>query len=176
MLQRVIPTVNIVSYFRLTHDNRLCLHQAVRLWNKKWQCSKCDGHFQTGDLDIVNRNDCFICSNCLPQFFRRILEPPYVLKYHLIEAMELYQSANLQRNYISLKIHFYFGRYWRKNNEFFWFKDRAVNLFQNTCKRAKLALDMLSLCLMRIGFYKDLRQFFAKLIWPNEIICWLQEE
>lgn len=177
MMERVQPpTRPIVSYFRSSINNRLCLHQSVRLLSNKWKCTKCFGQFKVGDLDITDRKYSFTCSNCVPKFFHSILDTAFVLKHYTTEALALYEQVVLQRKHISMNMHFLFGQHWRNNNDFMWHKNRAVFVFQRICYLAKLAMDRLSLCLMRLGLYKDLRQLIVKLIWPNEIICWSQEE
>lgn len=109
------------------------------------------------------------------KLFGPILDTKFVLLTHTTLALDLYEKAILERNYMSRTMHFIFGEYWSKHNNIIWYKRMAVKLFKRTCKLAKLSMDMLALCLMRLGLYKDLRQFLVKLIWPNEIICWLQE-
>lgn len=52
---------------------------------------------------------------------------------------------------------------------------KAVAIYTSTCCTGKKSIDMLCLCLLRLLIYKDLRQFIVKMIWPNEIICWLEE-
>lgn len=48
---------------------------------------------------------------------------------------------------------------------------QCIDFFTSVKKKAKHSINMLGLCLMRLKFYKDLRQFICKMC---DIVDWLE--
>jgi hypothetical protein len=134
-----------------------------------------------GELDLtLNPFSRFYCYDCIIKW------EPIVSVREVAEHKEKSNDVNflvwcafIRRRPFSKEFLFWFGRKWSK----FLIRDKysaklhdpVINIYRNVANTAKQSMDMLCLCLMRLGLYKDLRQFIVQMIWPNEIICWLEE-
>lgn len=168
--------------FRLKH-NYLVLHEQICLDARflSLRCTVCGFQNRVGELSVKNNPPLFYCQLCLFSKFAPIVHIRSVVNSHYVQASTLFMHAHNAKKEITDEFLFWFGRKWsliknpiahldasqpRKN---------AIKFYNRVAKRAKESVDMLSLCLLRLKIYKDLRQFIVKMIWPNEIISWLVE-
>jgi len=170
--------------FRLK-ANFLVLHEQICFDAHRLplRCTVCGFEDRVGELTVIDNPPLFYCESCLfaNKNFAPIVHVRSVVNSHYVEASRLFMHAFDKQKEISDEFLFWFGQKWSRiksplaNLHVFHSRQVAIEFYNSVAERAKQSMDMLSLCLMRLGIYKDLRQFIVKIIWPNEIICWLEE-
>jgi len=164
----------------------LVLHkQLVLPWNSRimpYLCFNCRCDFRQGEAYVSTLHNAtfgtFVCSDCIPSLFGDILNERETIQ-NCISANLLVRLAVKNGHDMPTSIQFWIGEKWNtpskekiENCEFDW---HSYSFYMHVERKAKKSLKTFYLCLLRLKIYKDLRQFIVKMIWPNEIICWLDE-
>jgi len=165
----------------------LVLHKQLFLpWNSRimpYLCFNCRCDFWQGEAYVSTLHNAtfgtFICYNCIPSLFGDILNERETIQ-NCISAMILVRLAVKNGHDMPNSISFCIGEKWKstpnkekiENCEFDW---HSYSFYIHIERKAKKSLKTFCLCLLRLGLYKDLRQYVVKMIWPNEIISWLEE-
>lgn len=144
-------------------------------------CASCRCRTRIGELDVLQYPlFLFYCECCLID--NKQFSPPIhvrtAIELHYIQASSLFVLTYDQQKENTDEFLFWFGHKWRKKldpSRALHPRQIAIAFYKRVAKTAKKSVDMLSLCLSRLKIYKDLRQFIVKMIWPNEIICWMEE-
>ena len=145
-------------------------------WRKPLFCRFCQASLCSGEIDVTFGSD-FYCSDCTTRFYSQPLHVKCLVKSAWEAVWTLVGAAVCYQNDLSKEIFFYVGQELAQIHKgkpkmsSYLLPQQCIDFYASVKKNAKQSIDMLGLCLMRLKFYKDLRQLICKMC---DIVDWLE--